>query len=247
MNLLIKSLIICLIGSAFAIGFLFLNFEKRSCIRGHREEICIYAGSGAVLASDVEYALDRLGVSYREVDEDFIKSGGLADCSMLIIPGGYTARYVSALGEDGFREIREFVKRGGVYIGICAGAYLAAERVEVEGRPKGLGIIDIENVRRSGIGLVEITITNTSHLLVKGCPRTMLIWYQNGPYIIPGKGVEVIARYDEEYAAIVCSTYGKGRVLIFSPHPEGNLKERADPIKLGTAKLLENAITLMRG
>ncbi|HDJ66535.1 MAG TPA: hypothetical protein ENF33_02315, partial [Nitrososphaeria archaeon] len=67
-----------------------------------------------------------------------------------------------------------------------------------------------------------------------------------GPYIIPGKGVEVIARYDEEYAAIVCSTYGKGRVLIFSPHPEGNLKERADPIKLGTAKLLENAITLTR-
>ena len=93
-------------------------------------------GSGAVLASDVEHALDRLRISYREVDESFIKSGGLMDCSALIIPGGYTATYVSTLGEDGFREIKEFVKRGGLYIGICAGAYIAAERVEVEGRPK---------------------------------------------------------------------------------------------------------------
>ncbi|RLF99531.1 MAG: hypothetical protein DRN49_04265, partial [Thaumarchaeota archaeon] len=83
MNLLIKFLIICLMGSIFAFSFLFLNFEKNSCIHGHREEICIYAGSGAVLAGDVKYVLDKLGISYREVDEDFIKNGGLADCSTL--------------------------------------------------------------------------------------------------------------------------------------------------------------------
>jgi len=241
----IKLLIICLIGSALATGLLFLSFERKPRIHG-RHEVCVYAGSGAVLAGDVEYALERLGISYREVDESFIKGGGLVDCSALIIPGGYTARYVSTLGEDGFREIREFVKRGGLYIGICAGAYIAAERVEVEGHPKGLGIIDIENVRRRGMGLVKITITNMSHPLAEGCPKTMSIWYQNGPYMKPGKGVEVIARYDEEYAAIVCSTYGDGRVVVFSPHPEGSLEGGVDPIKSGTAKLLKNAIALTR-
>jgi len=241
----IKLLMICLIGSALTIGLLFLSFERKPRIHG-RHEVCVYAGSGAVLAGDVEYALERLGISYREVDESFIKGGGLVDCSALIIPGGYTAIYVSALGEDGFREIRKFVKRGGLYIGICAGAYIAAERVEVEGHPKGLAIIDIENVRRRGMGLVKITITNMSHPLAEGCPKTMSIWYQNGPYIRPGRGVEVVATYDEEYAAIVCSTYGDGRVVVFSPHPEGSLEGGVDPIKLGTAKLLKNAIALTR-
>ncbi|RLG03398.1 MAG: hypothetical protein DRN60_01520 [Thaumarchaeota archaeon] len=239
----IKFLMICLIGSVLTIGLLFLSFERKPRIHG-RHEVCVYAGSGAVLARDVEHALERLGISYREVDENFIKSGGLMDCSALIIPGGYTASYVSTLGKDGFNEIRRFVKGGGLYIGICAGAYIAAERVEVEGRPKGLGIIDIENVRRRGMGLVKITITNMSHPLAEGCPKTMSTWYQNGPYMKPGKGVEVIARYDEEYAAIVCSTYGHGRVVIFSPHPEGSLERGVDPIKSGTAKLLKNALTL---
>ena len=241
----IKLLMICLIGSALTIGLLFLSFERKPRIHG-RHEVCVYAGSGAVLAGDVEYTLERLGISYREVDENFIKSGGLVDCSVLIIPGGYTAIYVSALGEDGFREIRRFVKRGGLYIGICAGAYIAAERVEVEGRPKGLGIIDIENVRRRGMGLVKITITNMSHPLVEGCPKKISIWYQNGPYMKPSKGVEVIARYDEEHAAIVYSTYGDGVVVVFSPHPEGSPRRGVDPIKLGTAKLLKNALTLTR-
>jgi len=241
----IKFLMICLIGSALTIGLLFLSFERKPRIHG-RHEVCVYAGSGAVLARDVEHALERLGISYREVDENFIKSGGLMDCSALIIPGGYTASYVSTLGEDGFEEIRRFIKGGGLYIGICAGAYIAAERVEVEGRPKGLGIIDIENVRRRGMGLVKITITNMSHPLAEGCPKTMSIWYQNGPYMKPGEGVEVIARYDEEYAAIVCSTYGDGVVVVFSPHPEGSLERGVDPIKSGTAKLLKNALTLTR-
>jgi len=30
--------------------------------------VCVYAGSGAVLAGDVEYTLERLEISYREDD-----------------------------------------------------------------------------------------------------------------------------------------------------------------------------------
>jgi glutamine amidotransferase-like uncharacterized protein len=68
------------------------------------------------------------------------------------------------------------------------------------------------------------------------------IWYQNGPMMKAGEGVETLAVYEEGGAAIVCATYGEGKVIIFSPHPEGSLEGRVDPEKAGTLKLLENTI-----
>jgi glutamine amidotransferase-like uncharacterized protein len=195
--------------------------------------VCVYAGTGAVLAKDVEVALDKLAMPYLEVDE--------RDCSLLIVPGGYTAKYVDALGEEGFEQIREFVAGGGGYIGICAGAYIAARNVEVPGRPPGLGIIEIENERKAGQGIRTITIAKPEHPVVKGYTREVGIWYQNGPVMKAGEGVETLAVYEEGGAAIVCSN-GHGRVIIFSPHPEGSLEGGVAPEEAGTLKLLENAI-----
>ena len=206
------------------------------------EGVCIYIGAGAVLAKDVEVALDKLAMPYREVSEQDIKGSGLEDCLSLIIPGGYTAQYVVALGEEGFQQIREFVARGGGYIGICAGAYIAARDVEVLSRPPGLGIIEIENDRKAGQGLRTITIAKPEHPVVKGYTGEVSIWYQNGPMMKTGEGVETLTVYEQGGAAIVCATYGQGRVVIFSPHPEGSLEGGVDPEKVGTLKLLENAI-----
>jgi len=204
--------------------------------------VCVYAGAEAVLARDVEVALDKLEMPYRGVGEQDIRGGGLEDCSLLIVPGGYTARYVDAVGEQGFEQIREFVARGGGYIGICAGAYIAARKVEVPGRPAGLGIIEIENERKAGQGLRTITIVKPEHPVVRGYTEEVSIWYQNGPMMKAGEDVETLAVYEEGAAAIVCATYGQGRVVIFSPHPEGSLEGGVDPEKVGTLKLLENAI-----
>jgi len=206
------------------------------------EFVCIYAGAGAVLARDVEVALNRLALTYRQVDEQDIRGGGLGDCSLLIVPGGYTARYVDALGEEGFEQIRGFVARGGGYIGICAGAYIAARNVEVPGRLSGLGIIEIENERKAGQGLRTITIVKPEHPVAKGYEGKVNIWYQNGPMMKASQGVETLAVYDGGGGAIVCSTYGQGKVVIFSPHPEGSLEGGVDPEEIRTLKLLGNAI-----
>jgi len=211
------------------------------------EGICVYTGAGAVLARDVEVALDKLAMPYRGVDEQDIKGSGLEDCSSLIIPGGYTAQCVDALGEEGFQQIREFVARGGGYIGICAGAYIAARKVEVPGRPPGLGIIEIENDRKAGQGLRTITIIQPEHPVVKGYTGEVDIWYQNGPMMKAGEDVETLAVYEKGAAAIVCATYGQGRVVIFSPHPEGSLEGGVDPEKAGTLRPLENAIAFVSG
>ena len=206
---------------------------------------CVYAGAGAVLAQDVEVALDKLAISYREVTDQDIRGGGLEDCSLLIVPGGYTARYVDALDEEDFEQIRKFVSGGGGYIGICAGAYIAAPNVEVPGRPPGLGIIEIGNERKAGQGIRTITVAKPTHPVVKGYAGEVDIWYQNGPMMKAGQGVETLAVYEKGGAAIVCSTYGQGRVVIFSPHPEGSLEGGIDPEEAGTLKLLENAIAFV--
>lgn len=206
-------------------------------------EVCVYSGSGAVLADDVKTALKRLSISHLSVNENLIRDGKLrSGFKVLIIPGGYTATIASTLRGKGFNEIRSFISEGGTYIGICAGAYIAAERVEVPGRPKGLGVINVSNVRISGMGLVKMFIVKPNHPVVKRCPKVMKIWYQNGPYMLPGEDVDMVARYGEGYAAIVCSSYGSGRVILFSPHPEGNLKHGVDPERLGTIRLLENSV-----
>lgn len=208
--------------------------------KGHK--LAIYAGTGAALAKDVELALKKLKIPYRRINENDIKSHKLKTYSTLIIPGGYTQEYVKALACDGFKNISEFVSDGGTYIGICAGAYIATSRIEVPGYPPGMGIIEISNKRESGIRIRNIEITNPQHPIAHDCPRKMNIWYQNGPMIIPGNNVEVIAVYENNMAAIVASSYDKGKVVIFSPHPEGSIEGKVDPEKLGTLKLLENTI-----
>ena len=204
--------------------------------------VCLYTGAGAVLARGVEIALDKLALPCREVGERDIRGGRWGDCSLLIVPGGYTARYVDALGEEGFEQIREFVAGGGGYIGICAGAYIAPRSVEVPGHPPGLGIIEIRSERKAGRGLRTITIARPEHPVMKGYEGEVNIWYKNGPMMKAGEGAETLAVYEEGGAAIVCATYGQGKVVIFSPHPEGSLEGGVDPEKAGTLRLLENAV-----
>lgn len=93
-----------------------------------------------------------------------------------------------------------------------------------------------------GKGLRRILIIKDEHPVVKGCGKQLEIWYQNGPMMKAGEGVEVLATYEGGTAAIVCSNYGQGKVVIFSPHPEGSLEGGVDPEEIGTLKLLEDTI-----
>jgi len=202
-------------------------------------EVTIYSGKGAVLFKDVAYALDLLDIKYKAVDENDIKEGELEQFKFLIVPGGYTQEYMPALGEAGRKAIRNFVWEGGSYIGICGGTYIAAEMVEVPGRPQGLELIDIENIRKSGTGMRKIYLDE--HPVTQGLGSELEIYYQNGPEIVARGNVEGIAKYKSGRFAIVASSFGKGKVICFSPHPEGSISQGIKP-KPETLKLLSNAL-----
>lgn len=227
---------------AYGRNFIRLGVGRRLRIGEVRKRPCLYLGAGAVRARDVADAFDKLGMAYTKVDVRGLSEPQLQACSVLVIPGGYTKQMADGLGPDGLKQIRQFVLAGGGYIGICAGAYIAADKVEVPGRPQGLGIIRIVNHRRSGKGMGTITAAKPDHPVWAGCKEGERIWHENGPAMEPAKGVDTLAVYSDGSAAVVCADYGKGRIVIFSPHPEGSIEAGIRPEKLGTLPLFRNAV-----
>jgi len=62
------------------------------------------------------------------------------------------------------------------------------------------------------------------HPIALGLPPVIVIPRRNGGMLVPRPGCEVAGWYDtiERYAALVAGGYGLGRVVAFSPHPEGS-------------------------
>ena len=84
-------------------------------------------------------ALRGLGLPFDLIKAEDIKAGGLEKYKMLFVPGGWASNKSRALGEDGIKAVRSFVKDGGSYLGFCGGAGLAT---------KAKGGIGLLNVKR---------------------------------------------------------------------------------------------------
>ena len=208
-------------------------------------KVSVYTGRGASMAKDVMSALKKLNIEFDTINENKILLNKI-NCKILIFPGGWPQKYSFNLGESGFEKIRRFVRNGGRYIGICAGSDFALKRFEIEkanflgiGLIDGIGKLEVNKILPGRIRTIKL---DSNHSLSRNCPNEMKIWYQNGPVFKQNKDVEVVAKYENDNIAIASSKYGKGHVILFSPHPEGNLKNKIDPVKYGTINLLKNAL-----
>jgi hypothetical protein len=165
-----------------------------------------------------------------------IAGGVLKDFDVVIFTGGSGHTEADALGEKGREEVREFVRGGGGYLGICAGAYLACS-----GFSWGVGVLNAKTVSqkwRRGVGEVQIEATPLGKETVAIAPEKRGIRYANGPIIQPDTRTDIpafepLAHFRTELAengspagamintpAIARGVCGKGRVIISSPHPE---------------------------
>lgn len=207
---------------------------KRKTIR-----VGIYADEGAAKDPKVlRSVLDKyVDVSVRKLNADDIRSGALSVIDVLIQPGGSGGGQGRNLGEEGRDQIRQFVRDGGGFIGICGGAYLASADYEWS-----LNILDAKVLDRKhwarGKGTVDIGITDAGKTLLNTKKSQLAIRYAQGPLLAPAdrpeiEDYEVIAVFDTEVAkngapkgvmkgttAIAKGQYGQGRVVCFSPHPE---------------------------
>ena len=194
-------------------------------------------GAGASL-KDLLNALRQFDeVSVKKLMADDIRAGVLSDLDVLIHPGGSGGGQGRHLKEDGRENIRKFIRQGGGYIGICAGAYLASADYSWSLNVLDAKVLDRKHWAR-GKGMVEITLTDMGQQALRSKEQQLTIYYAQGPLLAPHNhpniaDYETIATYKTEIAkngapegimkgttAIAAGQYGHGRVFCFSPHPE---------------------------
>jgi len=133
----------------------------------------------------------------------------------IVFPGGSGSVFSKCIDKKG---IQDWVNDGGKYIGVCAGVYLASNSYEWS---LGLSSIEIDKKWRRGNHYVKLEIGND----VKD------VEFFNGPLLKNYTDITVLAKYHKgipngniyEYndsPAIYTNDYGKGKVLLISPHLE---------------------------
>jgi glutamine amidotransferase-like uncharacterized protein len=166
-----------------------------------------------------------------------IRAGALEKFNVIIHPGGSGSGQAKSLGEEGRETVRAFVKRGGGYVGVCAGVYLASAEYPWALKLLDARVVDDEHWAR-GTGDVKLQITEAGRNALSREQASPTVYYENGPLLGPAKNNEIpdfesLATFESEIrkndapkgvmlgtTAIARGTFGKGRVVCFSPHPE---------------------------
>ncbi len=202
--------------------------NKETCLK--ELKIAIYNGPKTWFSGleALKLYLKSRNISYEIINSTTIKDGGLKNFNVLIVPGGWAYSYWLDLGEKGNNEIRAFVKNGGGYLGICAGAFYASQAIIWESGiyHYSLKIIDaVAEGPKKGYPWptqAYITINVTRYGRSLGLNATYRVLYYGGPeFLYLGKNITVLAVYsDDRMPAIVLSSYGKGRVALTGVHLE---------------------------
>jgi hypothetical protein len=201
--------------------------------------VAVYTGGGAspswktVLAALEKYP----GVQAAPITADDVRAGKLKNFQLILLPGGSGSAQAKALGEEGREQVRQFVRGGGGYVGICAGSYLASRSY-----PWSLHLLDANVVDRAhwnrGFGDVELRLSEKGKGFFGANSDQVTIYYHQGPLLAPGNDPVIpdfdsLAAFETEVAkngapkgvmkgttAVAAGRFGAGRVFCFSPHPE---------------------------
>ncbi|RFU36226.1 hypothetical protein B7463_g7, partial [Scytalidium lignicola] len=179
-----------------------------------------------------------------------LKEPWTASCALLVFPGGADLGYCQSLNGDGNRRIAQYVRRGGAYLGLCAGGYYGSSRCEFEVGNGKLEVIGSRELQffpgtcrgcvfkgfayhsEAGARAAELRVENN---LFKDetVTKTFRSYYNGGGVFVNAKGfsdkgVEVIASYVDPMevdggdgaAAVIYCKVGEGAALLTGVHPE---------------------------
>lgn len=109
--------------------------------------VLVYTGTGSTVESVKQaiYSLRRLlSPNYAVIpitETVLLKEPWAPSCALLVLPGGADLGYCRALNGEGNRLISEYVRRGGAYLGFCAGGYYGSQRCEFEVGNKAMEVV----------------------------------------------------------------------------------------------------------
>ena len=208
-------------------------------VAGGPVRVAVYNGGGTGNTTSAYFGSLIAGgkAVTRLAGPDDIRDGALKQFDVVVFPGGSGSRQAAAIGEKGREAVREFVNSGGGYLGVCAGAYLATMRYGWSLKILDACTVDSKHWAR-GTGMIKMEMTPAGRELLGGRDGLMAIYYGQGPLLGVAEAADVpdytvLAWYRSEIAkngapegvmvntpAIISGTFGKGRVIAVSPHPE---------------------------
>lgn len=199
---------------------------------GTRPRVGVYADAGAwhLGARSLVEALEGEGVACAPLDRTRLSAEGLSGLEVLVVPGGWAPGVLEAAGEEGLRAVRGFVEAGGRYVGVCAGAYVAAREVRWEGAVIAYPLGVFAGVAQGPLAdlapwprAAPVRVRWTAAARERGitAPEHEVLYF-GGPRLVPDDpaAAQVLARYPDGSAAVLLARAGRGEVVLSGVHLE---------------------------
>lgn len=160
------------------------------------------------------------------------------DIIALVMPGGHSSCYEDKIGKLGADKIKNFIANGGIYLGICGGAYYACQSIHFEKKQVSHSLNLISATAKGplpdltcGHGYDKTVFATNSVSLQYSDNSLCNMHYSGGcTFIVNDQSHEVLAKYETlNLPAAIRFTFGKGKVTLIGVHPESS---PADFIKL---------------
>ncbi len=235
---ILKSVPLLLMAITFINQVFYLPAEAKD---GQTMSVALFVDKGASAPAKKNFKrlLSNSDFSWKTVEGSDIESGRLKRYDALIVPGGSAQKEARSMGREAREEVRRFIREGGIYLGVCAGAYLSSKA-----KDKDLGLIpvstlDQEHWFRTPNGTdVKVELTDRGMEVFGASRKDLEILYENGPiFSQPFEGSnepitplgyfrsEVVAEGGKRGVMLgapigFLAHYGRGTVLALSPHPE---------------------------
>ncbi|KAI0174457.1 biotin-protein ligase [Pestalotiopsis sp. NC0098] len=219
--------------------------------------VLVYTGTGTTVESvkHAIYTLRRLlAPNYYAVipinETALLKEPWAATCALLVFPGGADLGYCRVLNGAGNGLIAQYVRRGGAYLGFCAGGYYGSKKCEFEVGNRGMEVVGSRELAffpgtcrggafkgfqyhsEKGARVARLNVEKGAFKEAGALPDEVLSYYNGGGVFVPqSKGTDeyqVLASYaddldvdgGEKKAALVLCKVGMGTALLTGPHPE---------------------------
>jgi len=192
----------------------------------------------------LEALLNDSGFACERITRPMLNDGSfeLSRFTAVVFGGGFAyPGYTVLITEEAKARLRAYVESGGLFMGVCAGAFFACDRVRWEGAlyddESGYTLDLLSGVCTGPIESLSVypewalaDVGFLAHPALEGfddAPFTRTLWYGAGPAFEPDDGaVETVATYESEglpergEAALVTFSLGAGHVILWGPHPE---------------------------
>jgi glutamine amidotransferase-like uncharacterized protein len=204
----------------------------------------LYSDRGAADAcvTAAEKMFQWMGCAVERIYADTVNDDNLDRFGLLYFPGGSSGPYKNNISSEGREKIRQFVGAGGCFIGTCAGALFAAERIVWEGKEDLQDTLALFPGTVAGpisaiyadpeYGMCQVDLVKP-HPITDREPDSLAILYYNGPFFEPNPDarVDIIGAYQiTGQPALVAFEYGRGRVFLTGPHPEWEEDDSRDAV-----------------